>query len=82
MQLLLGLYGTADSINFSEPIEIFFPATKFVCFLPLHEIYFDTEKLSHILSSINSYKFTNQYHLNGRVKSYFPENRAEIPDIL
>ena len=75
---LSGLYGIGDNIkfSFSETIAIFFPATKFRPFLPLSEIYFDIEILSHIISSINTHTFTPKYHLNVRVKRSFPENRA------
>jgi hypothetical protein len=76
MHLLSGLYGTADSIKliFSVTIAIFFPAIKFGLFLPLSKIYFDIHVLPHILSSINSYKFTPEYLLNGPVQRSFPEN--------
>jgi len=68
-QLLAGLYGTVDSIKFniSVTIAIYYPATKFGLFLPHSEIYFDIQILSHILSSINSYKFTPEYLFNGCV---------------
>jgi len=84
MQLLSVLYGTVDSIKFniSVTIAIYYPATKFGLFLPLSEICFDIQILSHILWSINCHKFTPEYLSNGRVQRSFPENRDEIPDIL
>jgi len=84
MQLLSVLYGTVDSIKFNISVTIakFFPAKKFDLFLPLYEIYFDIQILSHILWSINSYKFTPEYLSNGRVQRSFLENRDEMHDIL
>jgi len=71
---------TASNWTALWQVRYFYPPTKFCLSLPLSEIYFAIQILSKILSYIHCFKFTSQYHFNGRVQRSFTENRAEIQD--